>query len=300
MAQAEPKRDKWADWLVRGRQRGLSDRHVREMHRHLNTVRNRVLTRAKLRAGDSVLDVGAGTGLLALAAQARVGESGRVVACDISHDALSVCRTEARAHPVGSPIAFTVGDARSLPFADETFDVVMTRSVLIYLHDKPRGVRELFRVVRPGGRVSIFEPINDVWRTTVERLRNSGFYDDFQPAYDRLLEQYAKSESSSLFLGWDEKDLLRWFEDAGFAEVTLTYEHVSTRTPAPKRVTAAARAKIAAQWQLRPNPHDPSFEETVRSILGDGADDFLSRFLDFLARHPAPSANAVAYISARR
>jgi hypothetical protein len=76
--------------------------------------------------------------------------------------------------------------------------------------------------LKPGGRVSIFEPINDVWRVTQECLRKTGYFDAFQPTYDRLLAHYASAPSAT-FLGWDERDLVSWFEDAGFREVKLTY-----------------------------------------------------------------------------
>lgn len=296
---SDQQQDRWSDWLTKGRQRGLDDKQVTAMNRGLGRLAKRVVKEAKIRPGQRILDVGAGTGLLALEAGRRLKAEGIVVASDISHDALVHCRDAAMRHADGARLVATVGDALALPFGEQTFDVALTRSVFIYLDDKLAGVRELFRVLKPGGRVSIFEPINEVWDRNAEREREVGTYDSFRPTYDRILEHYRSSRSSTL-LGWDERDLLGWFEDAGFSNVTLHYEHFVDRPAPPKRVTEAARSRQRRMWKMRPNPHDPSFEELVRSMLGHEADAYLERYLAFLLATPPRSARAVAYLTATR
>ncbi len=297
MPESPAKKDRWADWLTSGRQRGLDEKLVRAMFAQLNKLRDRVLKGAKLKRGDSVLDVGSGTGLIALEAQRLLKSPAFVVASDISHDALSVCRSQAKDTDV--PLFAAVGDIIALPFGNETFDVVLTRSVLIYLKDKPAGIRELFRVLKSGGRFSVFEPINEVWRTSNDRIIESGIYDSFQPIYDEIQEHYRNSPVGP-FTGWDERDLRGWFEEAGFSEVTLSYEHTYSHPQPPKRITDSARQRLRAQWQARPNPFDKSFEELVRDIAGDEADDFLDRFLEHNLSQPPPRAQGMAYISGRR
>ena len=282
--------DRWADWLLRGRQLAYQPKQVAALQRHLNGIRDRLLQNAKIKRGQTVLDVGAGTGLVALGAASRLKGTGRVVACDVSRDALAHCRDQVDA---------VVGDASRLPFRDERFDVVFTRSVLIYLDDKPAGVRELFRVLKPGGRAVVFEPINEVWHLLNAGLRESGAFDAFKPTIDRVFDHYATSPAKR-FTGWDERDLATWFEDAGFTEVKLEYEYVGRRPEPPKRVTPAARAMFAAATGSRPNPYDPSFEELVRELLGPQADEFLERWTEFHLSTPPPSASALAYVTARR
>lgn len=288
-------RDRWADWLVRGRQLTYSPRQIAAMHRQLNRLRDRLLRNAKLKPGLDVLDVGAGTGLVALGAAKRLRGTGRVVACDISHDALAHCRSEA----ADSRLHAAVGDASVLPFPDGRFDVVFTRSVLIYLEDKAAGIRELFRVLKPGGRAVVFEPINEVWRRVSAQLKESGLYDAFRPTIDRIFDHYATS-ASSRFTGWDERDLAAWFEDVGFSDVKLEYEYASERPKPPKRITPTARAMFAAMIGGRPNPYDPSFEELARELLGTEADDFLERWAELQLSTPPPTAAGLAYVTARR
>ena len=103
---------------------------------------------AVVHAGDDVLDICCGTGDLALAA-ARAG--GRVTAIDFSAPMLE------RARRKSSDIAWLEGDAQSLPFADGSFDAVTIGFGLRNLADAERGLAEMHRVLRPGGRLGILE-----------------------------------------------------------------------------------------------------------------------------------------------
>ena len=121
--------------------------------------RDRVLDRAHLEGGDTLLDVGCGDGLIGFGALER--GAGTVVFSDVSDDLLDVCRTAARKLGVAERCRFVAARADDLAgIGDESADVVTTRSVLIYVEDKPRAFREFHRVLRPGGRISSFEPIN--------------------------------------------------------------------------------------------------------------------------------------------
>ena len=163
-----------------------------------------------------MLDVGAGTGLLSLDAMRRVGPTGQVVAFDLSRDALAVCRGAAceSEGSAGNPIPGCVaGDAVRLPFADGAFDAVVARSVLMYVADgRPRLLR-LRRVVRPGGRISIFEPINNASRRFA---RNMGLdLSAVQPTYRQVAAHWQRSwQQREAILSLDERDLVSLFVEA--------------------------------------------------------------------------------------
>lgn len=112
--------------------------------------RRRMLLRAGLKAGSALLDVGSGTGLCAALAQEIVGSSGRVVALDPSSGMLEVARKRGVRETVE-------GRAESLPFPDATFDVVSMSYMLRHIEDLMLAFREARRVLRPGGKIAIFE-----------------------------------------------------------------------------------------------------------------------------------------------
>ena len=131
----------------------------------LYPVRETVLDKARLQPGDTVLDVGAGDGLIAFGALERLGPSGRVIFSDISQDLLDYCRAAAEAEGLQDRCRFLLAPADSLAgIPSASVDVVATRSVLIYVKDKAAALREFFRVLRPEGRISVFEPVNMLMR----------------------------------------------------------------------------------------------------------------------------------------
>lgn len=122
-------------------------------HGREGAFRERVLRFARLSPGEQVLDVGCGTGTLAIAARQQVGTAGTVTGVDASPEMLARARKKAR--KAGVEIAFKNGLAEALPFSDAHFDVVLCT---VMLHHLPAKVRrqcaaEMRRVLKPGGRV---------------------------------------------------------------------------------------------------------------------------------------------------
>jgi SAM-dependent methyltransferase len=99
--------------------------------------------------GHRVLDVACGTGVLACAAAERAGPSGVVIGLDPNDDMLAV------AHGKSARIEWRKGRAESLPFAEASFDRVASQFGLMFFEDKAAGLREMMRVLRPGGRLAV-------------------------------------------------------------------------------------------------------------------------------------------------
>src|SRR5687768_9954218 len=134
----------------------------------------RVVDAAEIRPGQHVLDVCCGTGVLARAAATRTGRNGAVTGLDLSPRMLAIA---ARLSPT---LQWREGSADSLPFPDESFDAVVSQFGLMFVPDRVLALREMMRVLKPGGRVAVAvwtslsdTPAYEAEVTLVERLAGS-------------------------------------------------------------------------------------------------------------------------------
>ena len=118
--------------------------------------RERAAQRAGLGPGDAALDVCCGTGDLALELAGRVGPGGSVIGCDFSEPMLDLAREKADAS-AAEGVRFEWADALALPYDGERFDAVTVGFGVRNLADLDRGLREMARVLKPGGRLVILE-----------------------------------------------------------------------------------------------------------------------------------------------
>ena len=124
---------------------------------HDRAFREKLVGLARLADGERVLDVGCGTGSLAIMARRRVGASGDVVGIDASP--AMVARARSKTARAGIDVSFTHGVAEALPFPDARFDAVLSTMMLHHLPRNARQecAREIRRVLRPGGRVLVVD-----------------------------------------------------------------------------------------------------------------------------------------------
>lgn len=137
----------------------------------------RTIERLRLREGADVLDVCCGAGASALPAAAAVGPSGRVIAVDLAESLLALGRAKATAAGLTS-LDFRRGDMTALGFPDGSFDAVVCVFGIFFVPDMAAQVRELWRMVRPGGQLAIttwgpnfLGPVYNEWLEAVRRVR---------------------------------------------------------------------------------------------------------------------------------
>jgi arsenite methyltransferase len=219
--------DKWSRWLAETRFGGDQKAAEAQM-RMLTTVRNQLLKKGGLGEGKVVLDVGAGEGMMGFGALEKVGATGRVIFSDISEALVEFMRKAAEQMGALDRCSFIKAGAEDLSAIEsESVDLVTTRSVLIYVDDKPRAFREFYRVLKPGGRTALFEPIDDRRMTEFSNYWRKKAWDDprseesapIRDLLDRWWGYWQSSNVNEAMTNFNERDLMLICVEAGFAAV---------------------------------------------------------------------------------
>ena len=135
----------------------------------------KILVNNTVQEGDRVLDCGAGTGTTGIMAARRAGPQGTVTLFDLSEAMLAVARGKVAQLHVPATVDFQTGDIVHLPFADNSFDVVLSTYSLCPLYDPEKGALELYRVTKPGGKVGAAhssEPHNPLLKFFADRVED--------------------------------------------------------------------------------------------------------------------------------
>ena len=258
--ETKKEQDKWAQWLLHKRHGGDNEMQKTQLT-FLGQVRDKVLQNAKIVEGNTVLDVGTGDGLIAFGALDRVGKQDRVIFSDISQDLLNHCRSLAEDLGLIDRCQFLKASADNLAGCnDATVDVVTTRSVLIYMEAKQSAFKEFHRVLKPGGRLSIFEPINRFGYDPANSFPGFnvapiiGIVEKISTVYSRL------QPATDPMLDFDERDLFNIAEKAGFGEIHLELHADMAPIPA---------GKLETMLRMSGNPRIPSLEEAMKQALTD-------------------------------
>ncbi len=176
----------------------------------------RVSKAAGVNAGERVLDVACGTGALAQEAWASVRPGGAVVGVDINERMLAVARRKL------PEIDWRQAPAEALPFEDCSFDAVISQFGLMFFEDRVKALREMWRVLRPGGRLAVA-----VW----DRLENSPGYVAVTALLQRMFGDSAAEAMRAPFNLGDTETLLPLFAAANIPDIQLSTMDGTARFP---------------------------------------------------------------------
>jgi SAM-dependent methyltransferase len=229
----------------------------------MGTCAEDLVNAACLQPGEKVLDVACGTGVVARAAMNHSGTRVSVTGTDINDVMIDTARRYAQTNG-SQDIEWRVGDAADLPFRNSTFNVVLCQHGLQYMPNRIEPLREMARVLIPGGRL-----VNSVWKSGSPfgtALRNS--------LGDRFGQESVSDWGESISLG-DSQELRSLAQEAGFENCHVRYDVRIGRHRKPAefiRGVIAASSLSGEFAGLSAEDQIGLLQSTVES-LGDNMDD---------------------------
>jgi arsenite methyltransferase len=286
----DAKQDIWAKWLLERRHGGDQERLKAALENFLFPVRDKVLSHASLKEGETLLDVGCGDGLIAFGALDKVKTS-RVVFSDISQDMLEHAQALAQEMRVDERCQFVRASADDLSaIRNASVEAVTTRSVLIYVKAKQKAFAEFWRVLKPAGHLSIFEPINRFGWPEPPHLF-SGY--DVTPVSEiaekvKALYLHLQPPETDPMTDFDERDLVSFAEKAGFKEIHLELQ-VDIKPPTESDWEAFLR--------VAGNPKIPTLEEAIgQTLTPEEAEKFVGHLRPLVEAKQGLVRSALAYL----
>ena len=297
-----PPHDQWSDWLLT-RRHGGDPAFERRLLDEVARIADRILNAAELRPGITLADVGAGDGFLAFSAIERIGPSLRVILTDVSAPLLQQARANADRRGIAGQCRFIVCPAETLqdvPAA--SVDVLATRAALAFVPDKPAALRAFHRVLRPGGTLSLGEPIlqDEAFETAALKRLVDARPDHPDIDYLRILQRFKAAQfpstdheiAQSPITNFSERDLVRFARDAGFADI-----HVELHID--------ARPILTTSWDIflrtSPHPWSPTGDEILaRQFSAEERARFERILRPMIESGRLLSTDLTAYLTARK
>lgn len=241
----------------------------------LQQLKRRTYAALELQPGDRVLDVGCGTGEDVRAMAHLVGSEGWVVGVDSSVSLVDVATARTRGEEL--PCEFLVGEAEELDFRDGSFDACRAERVLQHVADPGRAVREMIRLLRPGGRMVCFEPD---WDLQV-----------FDAPDRELTRTICRFRSDQIRSGWVGRELRRYFLAGGLINVQAVPVMGVVATLAIADAAMGLRQMLQEATRLGVLTEDEATRWWTSLVEADREGRFFAASAAFLATGQKPAAH---------
>ena len=217
--------ENWTQWLKKNRFAGQTPEMIEQTTRWLEAVRDVILEYAEIQPYDTVLDIGCGTGLLAFRALEMQECKGNVIFSDMFQDCLDDCKKILEESGVKGGYELLKSPVEHLALPMSTVHKAVMRSVLVHVVNKQPAISEIYRVLKPGGKLCAFEPV----------IRsNTRYWEILDPMYIDKYEDFKRVENQIMedpldsLCNFDEKTLQTNLEIAGFSIPEVRLQEVKS------------------------------------------------------------------------
>ncbi len=216
----------WSKWLLEARFSYMTEEQKQQSIRWLLSVRNAVLHNAGIKPSNTIIDIGTGTGLLGFGALDFIDNTGKVIFSDYAKDCLDTCKQVAEKLNTDKKIEFLLSDCLNIKLGANTVDRALMRSVLVHILDKERAISEIYRILKPEGIFSAFEPVIRSNTRCAELVNPEDLtdYTEFKQAEDECMDSM-----DNPLTNFDENTIKELLNKTGFSDGIIDKQIVETK-----------------------------------------------------------------------
>jgi len=241
----------WSEWLNKTRFSHLNEEQKVQTLNWLIAVRNVVLSKADIKEGEKIVDIGTGTGLLGFGVLEYFGNRVDLIFSDKFKDCLDECKKLLGEMKIKNNASFLLSDCTDIKLEDNSIDKALMRSVLVHILDKQTAINEIYRILKPGGAFVAFEPIINTntkyWELTSQSQITD--WEEFKNAEDDFM-----SAEDNPMTNFNQNTLAESLEAAGFSDGIIDVDTAVSKYTVDKNTIH--------NWLVtRPSPDEPNVYE---------------------------------------
>ena len=281
----------WSQWLNQTRFSHLNEEQKVQTLNWLIAVRDVILTKADIKEGQKIIDIGAGTGLLGFGVLEYFGDKVELIFSDKFQDCLDECKKLLDSMDVKHKASFLSSDCNDIKLENNSVDKALMRSVLVHILDKQSAINEIYRILKPGGEFIGFEPIINTNTKYWELTDSSQITDweDFKNAENDFM-----SALDNPLTNFNQDTLAKNLDSVGFSDGVIDVETAVSKYSVDENT-------IHNWLTARPSPDEPNvYERFLKYFPNERVDRYCAELKKALSGKEVEIKTNTVFIKAQK
>lgn len=281
----------WLEWLKETRYSEIDSQNMQNTNNWLDSTRNIVLNNSKIKKNDVVIDIGTGTGFLGIKILEKMSGAGKVIFADNDEECLNECKKNINNKKINTGYEIIKTDCTDIKISSNSIDKAVMRSVLVHIDNKEKALQEIYRILKPKGIFTAFEPVL-YYNTRLSELIKDKENKNLEKL--KRIESVVWNDDKESLFNYNYESLSNLLKNAGFSHYNI--QKIKTETQ------CILNEKYIDSWmELKPAPYKKSLKERFLYLIDNKEyDEIINDIKSITHEKPFITNSYFALISAKK